>query len=84
MIKITVNKFFKQKNVCRQCDFHDIKLLFKQQNDNSKKKYRTKNEYKKKLNNCKLLFFLEFFLYLQYFLIRCTNSFYQVLTLKTG
>ena len=28
--------------------------------------------------NC--FFFIEFFLYLQYFLIRCTNSFYQVLT----
>ena len=28
--------------------------------------------------NC--FFFIEFFLYLQYLLIRCTNSFYQVLT----
>ena len=48
MIKITVNKFFKQKNVCRQFDFHDIKLLFEQQMKTQRKKYRTKNEYKKK------------------------------------
>ena len=29
MIKITINKFFKRKNICQQFDFYDIKLLFK-------------------------------------------------------
>ena len=48
MIKITINKFFKQKNVCRKFDFHDIKLLSEQQMTIQRKKYRTKNEYKKK------------------------------------
>ena len=81
MIKITVNKFFKQKNVCRQFDFHDIRLLSEQQMTIQRKKYHTKNGYKKKrwtAMDC--FFFIEFFLYLQYLLIRCTNSFYQVLT----
>ena len=68
MIKITVNKFFKQKNIY-------------QQNDNSKKNLIQKINIKKKKQiamNC--FFSIEFFLYLQYLLIKCTNPFYQVLT----
>ena len=45
-----------------------------------KKKYRMKNEYKKKWTAVNCFLFIEFFLYLQYLLVRCTNSFYQVLT----
>ena len=80
IIKITINKFFKQKNVCRQFDFHDIKLLSEQQMTIQRKRYRTKNEYKKKWTAMNCFFFIEFFLYLQYLLIWCTNPFYQVLT----
>ena len=80
MIKITVNKFFNQKNICRQFDFHDIKLLYKQQMTIQKKNIVQKNEYKKKMDSDGIFFFIEFFLYLQYFLVRCTNPFYQVLT----
>ena len=75
MIKITINKFFKQKKT------HVNNLIFIISNYclnnkmTTQKKNCTKNEYKKKLNNCELFFFIEFFLYLQYFLIRCTNSF---------
>ena len=46
-----------------------------------RKRYHTKDKYKKKRRttvNC--FFFIEFFLYLQYLLIRCTNPLYQVLT----
>ena len=77
MIKTTINKFFKQRNVCRRLGFHNIKLLFKQQKE--KISYK-KQLYKKKPNKDELFLFTEFFLYLQYFFIRCTNSFYQVLT----
>ena len=46
------------------------------------KKNHTKNKYKKKKQWWIVFFFIKFFLYLQYFLIKCTNSFYQILTLK--
>ena len=47
-----------------------------------RKKYCTKNKHKKKWTAMDCFFFIEFFLYLQYLLIRCPNPFYQVLTCK--
>ena len=38
MMKITVNKFFKQKNVCQRFDFFYIKLLSERQMRKSEKK----------------------------------------------
>ena len=57
MIKITINKLFKQKNVCQQFDFHDIKLLSEQQNDNPNKNIVRRIDIKKKINSDELLFF---------------------------
>ena len=57
MIKIQVKKIFKQKNVCQQFEFHDIKLLSKQQITIQRKKYCTKDKYKKKVNSDGLFFF---------------------------
>ena len=46
-----------------------------------RKRYCTKDEYKKKRwTAVDCFFFIEFLLYLQYLLVRCTNPFYQVLT----
>ena len=70
---------FLNKIICRQFDFHDIKLLFEQQNDNSKKNIIRKTN--KNEQRWIVFFFIEFFLYLQYYLVRCTNPFYQVLTI---
>ena len=36
----------------------------------------------KKMNNNELFIFVEFILYSQYFLVKGTNSFYQILTLE--
>ena len=60
--------------------FSWYQIVVRTTNDNSKKNIVQKMNIKKKWTAMNCFFFIEFFLYLQYLLVRCTNSFYQVLT----